>query len=331
MNGQVTDKWSHDHTFGQDRRRPGEQRTLLVILITATMMVVEIVCGIMFGSMALLADGLHMASHAVALAVAYFAYVFARRYARDERFSFGTGKVNSLAGFTGAVLLAVFAVMMAWESIDRLVHPVVIRFNQAIVVAIVGLVVNAVCAVILGGHGHSGDTHDHHEHDDGDDGHSHHHHHHHHHEDHNLRSAYLHVLADALTSVLAIFALLGGKYLGLAWMDPVMGIIGSVLVANWSIGLARTTSRVLLDRRAPARIRDSVRDAIEVDDSTQVSDLHIWSIGPGLFAAVIAVVAKSPKSPEEYKARLPSQLGLVHVTVEVNAEVDKGVMIASKR
>ena len=301
-------KWSHDHTFGQDQRRPGEQRTLVVILITATMMVVEIVCGIVFGSMALLADGLHMASHAIALAIAYYAYVFARRYARDERFCFGTGKVNSLAGFTGAILLAVFAIMMAWESIDRLIHPVVIHFNQAIVVAVMGLVINAVSAVILGaGHTHSHD--DHHEH------------HHHHKDDHNLRSAYLHVIADALTSLFAIIALLAGKYLNFVWMDPIMGIVGAALVANWSIGLARTTCRVLLDRRAPGHIRDTVREAIEHDEATYISDLHVWSIGPGLFAAVISVVAQSPRSPEEYKRQIPDSLGLVHITVEVNQEL----------
>ncbi|MHC5008430.1 MAG: CDF family Co(II)/Ni(II) efflux transporter DmeF [Planctomycetota bacterium] len=303
--------WTHDHTFGQDRQMPGERRTLIVVAITATMMVVEITCGLLFGSMALLADGLHMASHAIALVIAYGAYVFARRYARDERFSFGTGKVNSLAGFTGAILLAGFALLMAWESVDRLFNPVVIRFNQAIIVAVVGLLVNAVSAVILGGHGHShGDDHEHeHGHDHG---------HHHHHDDHNLRSAYLHVIADALTSLLAIFALLGGKYLGLAWLDPVMGIVGATLVAHWSVGLARASGRVLLDRRAPERIREAVRAAVESDQVSRVSDLHIWSVGPGKFAAIIAVVTNSPQPPQAYKMLLPEGLGLVHVTVEVN-------------
>jgi cation diffusion facilitator family transporter len=272
------------------------------------MMVVEITCGVLFGSMALLADGLHMASHAIALVIAYGAYVFARRYARDERFSFGTGKVNSLAGFTGAILLAGFALLMASESIDRLFHPIVIQFNQAIVVAIIGLAVNAVSAVILGGHGHEhGNAHE------GDHG------HHHHRDDHNLRSAYLHVIADALTSVFAIIALLGGKYLGLAWLDPVMGIVGATLVAHWSVGLARASGRVLLDRRAPERIREAVRAAVESDQVSRVSDLHIWSVGPGRFAAIIAVVTDSPKPPRAYKTLLPEGLGLVHVTVEVNS------------
>ncbi|MHC4421306.1 MAG: CDF family Co(II)/Ni(II) efflux transporter DmeF [Planctomycetota bacterium] len=309
MNADAVEGWTHDHTFGQDRPMPGERRTLIVVAITATMMVVEITCGLLFGSMALLADGLHMASHAIALVIAYGAYVFARRYARDERFSFGTGKVNSLAGFTGAILLAGFALMMAWESIDRLFNPVVIQFNQAIIVAVIGLVVNALSAVILGGHGHShGDDH----------GHDHGHHHHHHHDDHNLRSAYLHVIADALTSLFAIIALLGGKYLGLAWLDPFMGIVGATLVAHWSVGLARASARVLLDRRAPERIRDAVRAAVEADDTGRVSDLHVWSVGPGRFAAIIAVVTDDPKPPQAYKTLVPDGLGLVHVTVEVN-------------
>jgi cation diffusion facilitator family transporter len=197
---------------------------------------------------------------------------------------------------------------MASESIDRLFHPVVIQFNQAIVVAIIGLAVNAASAVILGGHGHEhGHAHE------GDHG-----HHHHHHDDHNLRSAYLHVIADALTSLFAIIALLGGKYLGLAWLDPVMGIVGATLVAHWSVGLARASGRVLLDRRAPERIREAVRTAVESDQGSRVSDLHIWSVGPGRFAAIIAVVTDSPKPPQAYKTLLPEGLGLVHVTVEVN-------------
>ncbi|MHC4080668.1 MAG: CDF family Co(II)/Ni(II) efflux transporter DmeF [Planctomycetota bacterium] len=314
MSTDAIDGWTHDHAFGQDRPMPGERRTLIVVAITATMMVVEITCGVLYGSMALLADGLHMASHAIALVIAYGAYVFARRYARDERFSFGTGKVNSLAGFTGAILLAGFALMMAWESIDRLFHPVVIQFNQAIVVAIIGLVVNAVSAVILGGHGHAhGEGHD--------QGHTHggdHDHRHHHHDDHNLRSAYLHVIADALTSLFAIIALLGGKFLGLAWLDPVMGIVGATLVAHWSVGLAQASARVLLDRRAPERVREVVRAAVEADDAGRVSDLHVWSVGPGRFAAIIAVVTDDPKPPAAYKTLLPEGLGLVHVTVEVN-------------
>ncbi len=221
MKEEILDNKRHQHTFGQDLKRPGEFRTLVVIAITASMMVVEIAAGLAFGSMALLADGLHMGSHAVALGISAFAYVYARRHAHNERYSFGTGKVNTLGGYTGAILLAVFASMMAFESVVRLFNPVEIAFNQAIFVAVLGLIVNGASVFILDvGHDHE---HDHHGHD--------------HHHDHNLKSAYLHVLADALTSLLAIFALLIGKYFGAVWMDPVMGIVGAILVARWSIGL----------------------------------------------------------------------------------------------
>lgn len=293
---------NHSHAFGQDRRRPGERRTLLVIAVTAAMMVVEIATGMLFGSMALLADGLHMASHAAALSINAFAYVYARRHAHDDRFSFGTGKVNALGGFSGAVLLAVFAVMMAAESVVRLVNPVAIAFNQAIFVAVVGLVVNGLCMVIL----------------DHKDDHPHHHDHHGHHHDHNLRSAYLHVLADALTSFLAIFALLAAKYFGLIWMDPLMGIVGAVMVSRWSMGLLATTSHVLLDRQAADDIRQKVVDGIEKSGDNRVVDLHLWSVGPDIYAAIVSVATQAPESPEYYKQLIPSHLKLVHVTVEVN-------------
>ena len=277
MPNETTQQWRHDHSFGQEQTRVGERGTVIVIVITAITMVVEIFSGIAFGSMALLADGLHMASHAAALTITVAAYIYARTHAHDERYSFGTGKVNALGGFTGAVLLALFACVMAWESVNRLFNPVDIIFNQAIAVAVLGLVVNAVSFFILGGH-----------HDGGDHGHG--HGHGHGHDDHNLRAAYLHVLADALTSLLAIFALLSGKYFGWNWMDPVMGIVGATLVARWSWGLLRDTSHVLLDRQAPGRIRDAIRSAIEDHDSNQVADLHVWSIGPNIYVAVITLV-----------------------------------------
>lgn len=295
MHTESLDRWQHDHIFGQDQQRVGEKRTLIVIAVTATMMVVEITTGILFGSMALLADGLHMGSHAVALLIALIAYIYARRHAGDERFSFGTGKVNALAGFTGAVLLAVFALGMAWESFDRLLDPVPIAFNSAILVAVLGLLVNGGCAVIL------------------DAGHSHDHHH-----DHNLRSAYLHVIADALTSVLAIAALLTGKYLGWNWMDPVMGIVGATLVARWSVGLLRTSAGVLLDHQAPAEVRDGITNALESEAGNRVADLHVWSIGPGIWATELVVVTDAPQAAEHYKALLPDELHLVHVSVEVH-------------
>lgn len=305
--------WQHGHSFGQEVRRPGEGRTLLVIAITATMMVVEIVAGLAFASMALLADGLHMASHTAALSIAAFAYVYARRHANDTRYTFGTGKVNALGGFTGAVLLAAFAVFMAAGSIDRLIHPVTITFDYAIVVAVAGLIVNGVCAVILSGgqdaHGHAGAGE--HAHDDRA-------HDHHTHDDHNLRSAYLHVLADALTSVLAIVALLGAKYLGATWMDPAMGIFGALLVARWSIGLLRASGAVLLDTRGPRRLRERIVASIEADGDSRVADLHLWSIGPGVYAAEVSVVAHAPRAADEYRRRLPRGLGVEHLTVEVH-------------
>jgi cation diffusion facilitator family transporter len=306
--------WRHDHAFGQDFKRPGERKTQFVIAITATMMVVEIAAGVLFGSMALLADGLHMASHAVALTINAFAYVYARRHARDAAYSFGTGKINTLGGFTGAVLLAGFAVVMAAESVQRLVVPLPIAFDQAIFVAVVGLVVNGVSMLILGhdhGHDHEHASHDDdhdHDHDQGHEGRVH---------DHNLMSAYLHVLADALTSVLAIVALLAAKYFGYMWMDPLMGIVGAVLVARWSVGLLRETSAVLLDRSASEQVRDEIRASLEAVDGNRVTDLHVWCIGLNLYAAVIGVVTPAPRPPQHYKSLLPTDLGIVHATVEV--------------
>jgi cation diffusion facilitator family transporter len=303
-------RWRHEHSFGQDRRRPGETRTQLVIAITATMMVVEIAAGVMFGSMALLADGLHMASHAVALGINAYAYAYARRHARDESYSFGTGKVNTLGGFTGAVLLAAFALLMVSESVQRLVSPIAIAFDQAIWVAVLGLVVNGVSMLILGHR---------HDHDHDDDDHEHPHRHAGAGHDHNLVSAYLHVLADALTSLLAIVALLAAKYFGLGWMDPLMGLVGAALVARWSFGLLRTTGAVLLDRSAPEAARAALKEAIERVDGNRVVDLHAWCIGPNLYAAVLTVVTPHPRAPEHYKALVPRSLNIVHATVEVHA------------
>ena len=293
--------WQHTHTFGQDQKRPGELRTIIVIAITTTMMVVEITAGSIFGSMALLADGLHMASHAVALTINAFAYIYARHHAQDIKYSFGTGKVNALGGFTGAVLLAIFALMMIWESVERIIYPVGIAYNQAIFVAILGLIVNGTSVFILGHH---------HDHADGD-------HDHHHDHDHNLRAAYLHVLADALTSLLAIVALLVAKYIGLVWMDPLMGIVGAILVSRWSLGLLRTTSAVLLDNQGPEHLQLKITQCIE-DDDNRITDLHLWSIGPNIYSVIISVVARTPQPPEYYKELIPSSLGLVHLTVEVH-------------
>jgi cation diffusion facilitator family transporter len=254
--------------------------------------------------MALLADGLHMASHATALGIAVFAYVIARRLAADQRFSFGVGKINSLAGFASAVLLFGFAVVMATESVDRLISPVGISFDQALVVAVVGLVVNGFSAWLLAStpHNHG---------DEKNRDHSHHH-------DHNLRGAYLHVLADALTSILAIVALLAGKFWGANWLDPAMGIVGAVLVANWSIGLIRQSSRVLLDWQADKNIVKALQDSIEQGTTDRVTDLHLWSIGHGIFSAQMTVVSDDPKPPSQYKSLIPANLKVVHTSVEVH-------------
>jgi len=323
------------HSFGQEVVRPGERRTLWVAVLTAVTMLVEIAAGLLFGSIALLADGLHMASHTAALGIAVGAYIVARRLASDRRFSFGTGKVNALAGFTSALMLAGFAALMAWESLLRFIQPVEIAYQQALGVATLGLVVNAISALILasgghdhghahhGGHGHAHSHHGAHAHDHDPahetresthrkllrgDGHR--------HGDHNLRAAYLHVLADALTSVLAIVALLGAWLYGWVWLDPVMGIVGALLVGIWSWNLVRETARVLLDREAPDAVRDAVVRAVE-DDSTNVADLHMWSIGPGIYALILAVRTPRPRPPEDYKARLPADLGIVHPIIEV--------------
>ena len=296
--------WQHEHVFGQDQRQAGERRTLMVVLLTAVMMVVEITAGLIYGSMALLADGLHMASHTAALGIAVFAYVIARRLAADSRFSFGVGKINSLAGFASAILLLGFAVVMATESVDRLISPVNISFDQALVVAVVGLVVNGFSAWLLSSTPHS----------HGDD-HSHVHDHHH---DHNLRGAYLHVLADALTSILAIVALLAGKFWGANWLDPAMGIVGAALVASWSIGLIRQSSRVLLDWQADKDTVKALQDSVEQGTTDRVTDLHLWSIGHGIFSAQITVVSDDPKPPSHYKSLMASKLRVVHVAVEVH-------------
>ncbi len=308
MHNNNPELWKHDHIFGQNRINSGERRTLIVIALTVIMMVAEIIAGLSYGSMALLADGLHMGSHAVALAVTAFAYIYARRHAHNENYSFGTGKMNALGGYSGAILLAVFACIMAWESILRIISPVDIVFNQAIVVAVIGLVVNGICAFIL-----SEDDHDHHDEEAREREQRHLHHH-----DHNLKSAYLHVLTDALTSILAIIALVIAKYFGMVWIDPVMGILGAVLVSVWSIGLLRSSSSVLLDRQGPEHLRQAIRESIEADGDSQVTDLHLWSIGPNIYAAVIMVIAHHPASPDEYRQRIPPDLGLAHISIEAH-------------
>ena len=299
------DRWQHDHAFLGEHHAKNELRTRLVIALTLAMMVAEVTAGIMFGSMALLADGLHMATHAGALALAAAAYAYARRHLHNPRFAFGTGKVGDLAGFTSAVTLAIAAVLIGWESAERLVEPVMIDFDEAIAVACLGLAVNLVSAWLL--HGGGGHRHDH-----GD-----HHHHHHHHHDHNLRAAYLHVLADALTSVLAIAGLVAGSRFGLVWMDPAIGILGALVIARWSWGLMRDSGAVLLDAAGDPRLAEAIRAKLETGGDL-VPDLHVWRVGPGHMAAVLTVVSHDPESPSAYKARLAHLKGLCHITIEVH-------------
>jgi len=319
MHETTLEPWQHHHTFGTDQRRAAERRTWWVIGITAAMMVIEIVAGMVYGSMALLADGFHMATHAAALGITVFAYAFARKRASDPRYSFGTGKVGALGGFASAVALAVVALFVLGESVVRMASPAAIRFDEAIAVAIIGLVVNLASAWFLKDHEHGHHHHDDHDHDHHDHAGHHAQHGHGHHTDHNLRGAYLHVLADALTSALAIGALIAGKLLGWVWMDPLMGIVGALVIARWSVGLLRASSGVLLDAEISAERRAAVVASIESDADNRVADLHLWRVGPKHLAAIVSVVTHEPKSPDAYKALLAAHTDLVHVTVEVNA------------
>ncbi len=315
-------RWQHAHIFEQDGKRPAETALRWVIAVTVVTMAIEIAAGLAFASMALLADGMHMATHALALAIAAAAYALARRLAGDARFSFGSGKLNALAGFTSGLLLALFALATAVESGRRLLAPVAIDYDQAIVVAVLGLAVNAGCLVLLRGpeHGHEhrhGHEHQH-GHDRASDGPA--------HRaatpaagaDLNLRSAYLHVLADLLTSVLAIAALLAAKLFESNRVDAVVGLFGAVLVARWCREILGASAAVLLDRQAPPAVHQTVTAAIEADGDARVADLHIWSIGPGIFAAALTVIAHVPRTPEAYRARLPSAVRIVHATIEVH-------------
>ena len=292
---------THDHDFlGREHDR-NARRTLWVVALTAIMMVAEIVAGLITGSMALLADGFHMATHAGALLVAALAYRFAKRHVRNPRFTFGTGKVGDLAGFASALVLGVVALGIAYESAVRLLQPVKVDFGDAIVVAMIGLVVNLVSAALLstGAHHHHG-----HDHDEDDD--------HHHHHDHNLRAAYMHVLADALTSVLAIVALLSGRYLGWTWLDPAMGIVGAIVISRWSWTLMKQTAAVLLDTADP-KLSDRIRKAIEGPGDAKVLDLHVWRVGPGAHVAVASVAGATHR---EVRQRLAPIHSLRHLTIE---------------
>ncbi|MBW8725903.1 MAG: CDF family Co(II)/Ni(II) efflux transporter DmeF [Inquilinus limosus] len=320
MHSHSLDDWRHDHLFlGADHAR-NERRTRWVVALTAAMMAVEIAGGLAFGSMALLADGLHMATHAGALGVAALAYRYARRHARDPRFAFGTGKLGDLAGFASALVLAVVSVGIGWESVVRLLNPVAIAYDEAIVIAVVGLAVNIASAWLLhdGGHHHGHGHHDHGHHDAHEHGHHHDHGRHAHHDrDHNLRAAYFHVLADAVTSVGAILGLLAGRLYGWAWMDALMGIVGGVMIARWSWGLLRDSGAVLLDAVPDPGLAEAIRGRLETGGD-RIADLHLWRVGPGHAAAIVALVSDRPLPPAQYKARLGGLAGLSHVTIEVN-------------
>jgi cation diffusion facilitator family transporter len=314
--------WQHNHAFDAGNRA-AEQRTWIVVGITAITMVVEIVGGIITGSMALLADGWHMSTHVVALSIAGMAYVLARRWSRDARFAFGTWKIEVLGAFASALLLGVVAIAMVVESIHRLVQPAPINFVPALAVAVIGLVVNLASAWVLHagheGHEHADPAHHDHDHErepGHDHGHGHGHEHAHH--DLNLRSAYVHVIADAFTSVLAIAALSAGLWAGWSWLDPVMGLVGGGVIAWWAKGLLADSARVLLDREMDAPVVSRIRGAIESDNDAEIADLHVWRVGRASYAAVMTVVAHEPLTPAAYRGRLAHIDSLVHVSVEVN-------------
>ena len=311
--------FAHDHSFLGDDHARNARRTLVVVAITAAAMAVEIAAGLAFGSMALLADGAHMATHAGAIGIAALAYGVAARRATDPRLAMGAGKVGDLAGFGNAIVLGIAALAIAWESLSRLANPQPVAYAEAMAVAVFGLLVNIVCAFMLGDHGHGGHGHDHgHAHDHHDHDHAHDHDHGHgHSDDRNLRGAYLNVLADALTSVVAIGGLAAGWLLGWTFMDPAVGVLGAVMVASWSISLARETGRTLVDAPPDEALEREVRKRIETGDVV-VTDLHLWRVGPGKLAAMLSLVTHEPEEPAVYKARLLGLEKLAHVTVEVN-------------
>lgn len=309
MHTDTLKRLQHDHNFSVVNKK-GERRTRLVLVLTLLTMILEITTGMMFGSMALLADGWHMGTHVAAFMIALFAYRYSRTHAHDQTFAFSSGKVGVLGGFASSVALGVVALMMLIESGERLLAPRNIHFDEALIVAGFGLFINFVCALLLK------DSHQH-EHSHGH-GQAHH--------DHNLKAAYFHVLADALTSVLAIIALFSGKYYGWNWLDPVMGMVGALIISQWSFSLMKETSPVLLDESIALKHKTAIKQTIESDADNRIADLHVWRVGPDHFAAIISVVSHNPKAPDYYKALLRQSqslkqggnLRLAHITVEVH-------------
>lgn len=301
MHTESLSHWTHEHVFLGAQHAENERRTWIVVGLTAVMMIGEIIGGTIYRSMALVADGWHMATHAGALAIAALAYRYARSHVKDARFCFGTGKLGELAGYSSALILAMIALLIGYQSAVRLFNPVIISFDQATAIASIGLGVNLLSAWLL--REKHGEEHEHHG--------SHHH-------DHNLRAAYLHVLADAFTSILAIVALVTGRLYGWVWMDPLMGIVGALVIANWSFRLLRTSGGVLLDTVMDPALAIAIKGRLQVGGD-QVSDLHVWRVGPGHAAVMAAIVSGNPQSPDQYKARLSGLSGLSHVTIEVHA------------
>ncbi|MGF1491645.1 MAG: CDF family Co(II)/Ni(II) efflux transporter DmeF [Microcoleaceae cyanobacterium] len=307
MHIHILRQWQHSHDFSGGQSH-AEKNTWIVMSLTALTMVVEIVAGTIFGSMALLADGWHMATHVAAFGITIFAYQYARSHATDPKYTFGTGKVSVLGGFASAVALAVIAFLMALESIERFFQPQSIQFNEAIGVAILGLIVNLVSAWLLQDHhGH----HDHHDHHSDRE-------HHHLNQDQNLRAAYFHVLADALTSVFAIVALFAGKLLGWVWMDALMGVVGAGVITKWAYGLVRDTSSILLDGYTDNQTKLDIISAVEADADNRVADLHVWYLNQDRLAATISLVTHYPQAPEHYKKLLGHIPTIAHVLIEVN-------------
>ena len=307
MTARTPEHWVHSHHFHHGSVS-AERKTRLAVSLTAAMMLVEIVGGWHFNSMALLADGWHMSSHVLALGLSLFAYAAARRLTHDRRFAFGTWKIEILGGYTSAILLLGVAALMVFQSVERLLSPGPIHYDQAIAIAAVGLVVNLLCAWLLR------DDHDHHH----DHGHGH-HYHGHHHGDLNLRSAYLHVMADAATSVLAIIALLAGKFWGAAWLDPVMGLVGAALVGLWAKGLLRDTARVLLDAEMDAPVVVEIQQVIaELPVPATITDLHLWRVSKDQYACLITLATRGALDADSVRQALSVHAELVHVTVEIN-------------
>jgi len=324
MQSQTLARWQHDHDFLGARHGVHERRTWAVVLLTTVMMIAEIGGGMLLGSMALVADGLHMSTHVAALSIAAVAYSFARRHVDNEWFSFGTGKLGELAAFASAVILAMVALLIGYESVMRIIHPVAIRFAEAIPIAALGFLTNVLSVFLLHDHDHgtAGDHDEHDEHDHDADhvdpaapaGEA---HHHDHHADHNFRAAYFHVLSDAFTSVLAISALAAGAYFGLVWLDPVAGLIGTCVISVWAYSLIKSSSAVLLDAVAGRSRAQLIRQRLECDGD-RVADLHLWRLGPGHLAVIAVLVTQRPRSPDDYRSMLVGIEGLSHVNIEVN-------------